>query len=245
MAELPGARVELELLADDLRERIGELAERLTPGADLGMLFPREPSVVDRHEPPGFRYTVMARGRRPGGLGAPALVAHAADLLGRLDWDVTDREGDAEDAKAGTDAEAGTDGRAALSGGTGHRHVLTARHPDGSVIEVRVDAGGPTVLYIGRTPVVALYEPEEFRWPEPVRTPGTVTPGHLLCYECDGLGACACCGGRGWLPDEPHGRSRCPECATRRVCPICRGAGQLPVSLLSPYQRTMYPELDG
>lgn len=238
MAELPGARAESDRLADDLRERIAELAERLTPGADLGPLFPREPSVVDRHEPLGFRYSVMARGHRPGGLGAPALVARAADLLGRLDWDVTERDGGAGGAAAGTD------GKATLTGGTGHRHILTARHPDGSVIEVRVDADGPTVLYLGETPVMALYEPEEFRWPEPVRTPGTVTPGHLLCYECDGLGACDCCGGRGWLPGEPHGRRRCPRCATRRVCPICRGAGELSVSLLSPYQRTMYPEPD-
>ncbi|WP_166028037.1 hypothetical protein [Streptomyces chilikensis] len=126
---------------------------------------------------------------------------------------------------------------------TGDRYDLTARHPDGNRIEVRVDAHGSTVLFLGQTPVTALYEPHEFRWPEPVRRSATLTPGHLLCYECDGLGACDCCGGRGWLPSEPHGRSRRPQCAARRICPICGGAGELGLSQLSPYQRTRYPEL--
>lgn len=83
----------------------------------------------------------------------------------------------------------------------------------------------------------------EFEWPEPVRTPETVTPGYVLCYECEGLGWCPSCGGRGWLDDGAGGRKRCPECHTQGICPICQRAGQLAVSQLSPYQRGYYSEL--
>lgn len=83
----------------------------------------------------------------------------------------------------------------------------------------------------------------EFEWPDPVRTPETVTPGYVLCYECEGLGWCPSCGGRGWLDDGAGGRKRCPECHTTGSCPICQRAGQLAISQLSPYQRGYYPEL--
>ncbi|MEU5382321.1 hypothetical protein [Kitasatospora cineracea] len=102
---------------------------------------------------------------------------------------------------------------------------------------------GPGLPPPGGSEAVDRREPVEFRPPEPVRTPGTVTPGFVLCYECDGLGACDRCGGRGWFPDAPPGRRRCPACFGRRVCPICRGGGELAVSDLSAYQRGYYPEL--
>lgn len=76
-----------------------------------------------------------------------------------------------------------------------------------------------------------------------MRTPETLTPGYVLCYECDGLGRCPGCGGRGWVLREPHRRKRCAECGTRQVCPICQGHGELSASSLSPYQRGYYPEL--
>ncbi|MFE5212557.1 hypothetical protein [Streptomyces sp. NPDC056600] len=235
MAEVPGARAELDRLGRDLRAALVKLVEDLTPGTDLGLLPLGEPAVVDWHEPLGYRYSTTFRGHRPAGVAAAGIVPRAARSLGRAGWEVLEPAEDEEGGKGG-EPEWATDD-------TGDRYRLTARHPDGNVVELRVDAYGSAVLFLGRTPVTALYEPREFRWPEPVRTSATLAPGHLLCYECDGLGACDCCGGRGWLPSEPHGRGRCPQCATRRVCPICRGAGELALSQLSAYQRTQYPEL--
>ncbi|MEV6095102.1 hypothetical protein [Nocardia sp. NPDC051981] len=78
--------------------------------------------------------------------------------------------------------------------------------------------------------------------PEPVRTAETVTPGYVLCYECDGEGRCPRCHGVGWL-DDTGKRRRCPLCHARRVCPICRGEGELAISDLSTYQLGYYPEL--
>lgn len=239
MGEIPGAREELDRLGRDLRVRLVELAEDLTPGAGLGLLLPREPSVVDRHEPLRYRYSLTLRGHRPAGVAAAGIVPRAARLLGLAGWEVPDPAGreEHEERQEPEEHEWATDD-------PGDRYVLTARHPEGNLIEVRVDAYGTAVVYLGQTPVTALYEPRAFRWPDPVRSSATLTPGHLLCYECEGLGACDCCGGRGWLPGEPHGRTRCPQCAARRVCPVCRGAGELALSQLSSYQRAQYPELD-
>ncbi|MFJ5881302.1 hypothetical protein [Kitasatospora cineracea] len=181
------------------------------------------PEAVDRYEASSYRHSVAFRGERPAGAGAADALARAAGLLAAAGWEV-----------AGPEEEAG---------GAVRRYVLTARHPDGNRIELRSDDGSPGVRYGGRTPAVVLREPAESRRPEPVRTPGTVTPGFVLCYECDGLGACDQCGGRGWFPDRPPGRRRCPACSGRRVCPICRGGGQLAVSDLSAYQQGYYPEL--
>ncbi|GAA4840090.1 hypothetical protein [Kitasatospora terrestris] len=223
MGEVPGAREELERYGCVLRAQLVELIEEVTPGADLGLLFLDEPEVVDWHEPPAHGYSTVFRGERPEGVGAHDAVARGARLLGSAGWEVT---GPAEEIAPAA-----------------RRCVVTALHPGGVRIEVRSGDGGPGVLYSGRTPAVALREAEEFRWPEPVRTPETVTPGFVLCYECDGLGACDCCGGRGWVPAEPHGRERCRACFARRVCPICQGAGQLAVSDLSTYQLGYYPGL--
>ncbi|GLW56847.1 hypothetical protein [Kitasatospora phosalacinea] len=113
-----------------------------------------------------------------------------------------------------------------------------ARPDDGSP-----DDGGPNAPHRGRAPAATPREPEQPRRPEPVRTAETVTPGYVLCYECDGLGACDSCDGRGWLPGEPPGRRRCRVCFARRVCPVCRGGGELAVSDLSTYQLGYYPGL--
>ncbi|MEU3492092.1 hypothetical protein [Kitasatospora cineracea] len=110
-------------------------------------------------------------------------------------------------------------------------------------VEQPTPGTGPGLPPSGGPEAVDRGEPAEFRGPEPVRTPGAVTPGFVLCYECDGLGACDQCGGRGWFPDAPPGRRRCPACFGRRVCPICRGGGELAVSDLSAYQRGYHPEL--
>ncbi|MEE1811272.1 hypothetical protein PUR32_35380, partial [Streptomyces sp. BE133] len=90
-------------------------------------------------------------------------------------------------------------------GGTKRTYVLTARRPDGTRIEVRTGDHNSAVLYSGQTPALALREPEEFQWPEPVRTPGTLTPGYVLCYECDGLGACTAAVDAAGCPASPMG----------------------------------------
>lgn len=77
---------------------------------------------------------------------------------------------------------------------------------------------------------------------EPVRTAETVTPGYVLCYECDGEGRCPRCHGAGWL-DTAGKKRKCPLCHAQRVCPICRGEGELAISDLSTYQLGYYPEL--
>ncbi|GGX25437.1 hypothetical protein [Streptomyces noursei] len=66
--------------------------------------------------------------------------------------------------------------------------MVTSRHHDGCGVEIRVVDHGPHVWFSGQTPAMASYEPEEFRWPEPVRTAETVTAGSVLRYACDGLG---------------------------------------------------------
>ncbi|MEV7188751.1 hypothetical protein [Kitasatospora sp. NPDC093102] len=80
--------------------------------------------------------------------------------------------------------------------------MVTGRHDNGCTIEIHVandedPVPPPEAWFSGRTPAMALREPEEFRWPEQIRTVETVTSGHVLCYECDGLGRCPECGGRG------------------------------------------------
>ncbi|MCX4774161.1 hypothetical protein OG322_33435 [Streptomyces sp. NBC_01260] len=223
MGEIPGVREELDRLGRALRAQLVELIDDLTPGADLGLLFLDEPNVADWHEPLRYSYSAVFRGERPEGVGAADVASRAAGLLSPADWDI-----------AGPQEEID---------GTKRTYVLTARRPDGTRIEVRTGDYNSAVLYSGQTPALAQHESEEFQWPEPVRTPETLTPGYVLCYECDGLGACRGCGGRGWVPSERHGRSNCRQCGRQRVCPICRGGGQLDVSQLSPYQLTYYPKL--
>ncbi|PKV83293.1 hypothetical protein [Streptomyces sp. TLI_146] len=218
MGDVPDAREELDRLGRALRAQLVELITDLTPGSDLGLLFLDEPTVADWHDPLRHHYAALFRGERPASVGAADLTSRAAALLDSAGWQVT-----------------------ASQDGDGPRRwsVLTGRHDFGS-IEIRVAHHISAVMFSGQTPALALRTPEEFTWPEPLRTPETLTPGYLLCYECDGLGACPGCGGRGWWPDEVHGRTNCRECRRQRVCAICRGAGQLAASLLSPYQRRYY-----
>ncbi|MFI1100734.1 hypothetical protein [Streptomyces melanogenes] len=218
MGDIPGAREELDRLGRALRARMVELITDLTPGADLGLLFLDEPTVADWHEPLRHHYSALLRGERPASVGAADITSRAAALLDSAGWQVTtSQDGD----------------------GPRRWSVLTGRRGDSS-IEIRVGHHMSAVMFSGQTPALALRAPEEFTWPEPRCTPETLTPGYLLCYECDGLGACPECGGRGWVPDQVHGRADCRACRRQRVCVICRGAGQLAASLLSPYQRGYY-----
>lgn len=222
MGPIPGAREELDRLGRALRVQLVELIDDLAPGSDLRLLFLDEPRIVDWHEPLRHQYSAGCFvGKRRANVSGAAIASRALALLDSAGWECATSQEDAD----------GTP-----------RIVVTGRH-DGCSIEVRAIEHGPNVSFSGQTPAMALYEPEEFQWPEPVRTAETVTAGFVLCYECDGLGWCPGCGGHGWVHDETHGRKNCPECRRSRACVICRGAAQLPISDLSTYQRGHYPEL--
>ncbi|GAA2741157.1 hypothetical protein [Kitasatospora cinereorecta] len=221
MGETSEARGELDRLGRSLREQLVALITDLTPGADLRLLFLDEPSVADWHEPPRYHYSALFRGERPATVTAAETASRGAVLLRSAGWDVTASEVD--------------DG--------GWLCSVVVAHRDGNHIRIRAGDHTSAVMFSGQTPALALRPPKPFQWPEPVRTPDTVTPGHVLCYECEGLGWCPGCGGRGWVPSEPHGLARCRECHGRRVCVICRGGGELAVSQLSDYQRGHYPGL--
>ncbi|WP_329568558.1 hypothetical protein [Kitasatospora sp. NBC_01266] len=198
-----------------------ELITDLTPGGDLRLLFLDEPGVADWHEPLRYRYSALFRGDRPASVRASDLASRAARLLGLAGWEVA----------VGEERDGGK-----------RWSVLTGRH-DGSSVEIRVGHHTSAVMFSGRTAAMPLHTLEAFQWPEPVCTAESVTPGYVLCYECDGLGACPGCGGRGWVPEPTHGRTKCRECHGARFCLICRGGGELAISQLSEYQRGNYPEL--
>ncbi|MFJ6380810.1 hypothetical protein ACIQI7_12550 [Kitasatospora sp. NPDC092039] len=221
MGAVPGAREELDRLGRALRRQLVDLVDDLAPDSDPSLPPLGEPETVHGHEPLRHRYSVDAfTGKRPAHVSAADTASRAADLLDAAGWEVTTSREDTD--------------------GTPHI-VVTARH-DGCGIEIRTTDHAPTIRFAGRTPAVALHEPQEFRRPRPVRTAETVTPGYVLCYECDGLGWCHGCEGRGRLPDPTRGRINCPACHRSRVCVICRGAAELAVSQLSPYQHGYYPE---
>ncbi|WP_144440844.1 hypothetical protein [Streptomyces roseifaciens] len=228
MGDMPGAREELDRLGRALRAQLVELINDLTPGSDLRLLFLDAPRIVDWHEPLRYQYSTSSfNGERPAHVSAAESVSRAAALLGSAGWEVAiSQEGVGGGARPGPRPGS----------------VVIGRR-DGCRIEIRVSDHRSIVYFDGRTPAMALYEPEEFQWPEPARTAETVTPGYVLCYECDGLGWCPGCGGRGWVYDKVRGRKNCSVCHRDRVCLICRGAAQLAISLLSPYQRGYYPEL--
>ncbi|MEU3561344.1 hypothetical protein [Kitasatospora sp. NPDC006786] len=223
MGPVPGAREELDRLGRALRSQLVELIDDLAPDSDPGLPLLDTPQVVDWHEPLRYRYSVSSStGKRPANAGAADTAARAAALLHSAGWTVATSQ---EDAK-------------------GTPRIVVTGHRDGCTIEIRTVDHTSTVWFSGQTPAMALYEPEEFHRPEPVRTAETVTAGFVLCYECEGLGWCYDCGGRGWRPDATRGRVNCPACHRHRVCVICRGEAELAVSQLSTYQLGYYPELN-
>lgn len=221
MGETSQARAELDRLGRSLRTQLVELITELTPGADLSLLFLDEPGVVDWHEPLRYQYSTDSFSGERGDVAASETLRRATALLEAAGWSISE---------------------ARETAGTTERTLLTASR-DGNTIEIRISEHTPTVYFSGRTPAMPVQTAQAFEWPEPTKTAATVTPGYVLCYECDGLGWCPECGGRGWLPDAAKGRVKCPECNQEKICPICRGAGQLAISQLSPYQRGYYPQL--
>lgn len=196
------------------------LAARLTPGQVPEFTVPDEPFMDTGTEPPTYLHTVSNRVRAQDA--RPARAAYAPDLAARAV------------------ALLSADGRQATEQIPEPRHaswgvVVTGRR-DGREITVSVARDRDTVRYLGRTPALALYAQVPHVRPEPVVTERTLLPGRSLCEECDGLGLCPLCEGRGWVldglpgwgggPRDPHRLGRCPECLTQRVCPTCSGAGQ-------------------
>lgn len=220
MAELPGARAQLDRDGAWLRAQIRDLAAQLTPEQEPE-LPARDPVVTDWQEQLRYRHQVTARIERPAELNTPAVIDRAAALLQAAGWQVD---------KGVTPQE----------GYTPLVHVTGTR--EGFRIEVRIQEGYRGVLYTGETAERPLYTVEEFVPPEPLKTSETVSLGHVLCYECNGLGACPLCLGRGWILGD-EGRERCRECHGDRVCPVCAGVGELPIASLAKWERDQYPEL--
>ncbi|MFF5706586.1 hypothetical protein ACFY7H_29470 [Streptomyces sp. NPDC012794] len=218
MTDIPGAREELERLGLFMHVQVRELVSRLTPEARV---FPQElgvPSVSDWHEPLQFHHTMTFRGARPETVSPAEMGQRAAKALAAAGWAVEEKVTEA--------------------------HFITGRH-DGVVVQVRISKISNVVLYQAKTPSLAFHTAEVMVKPDPVRTPDTLRPGYVLCYECDGLGWCSSCWGRSWIPDVERGRRRCPECHQDRVCPICRGAGEKHAATLQYYERGYYPGLSG
>ncbi|MFE2140303.1 hypothetical protein ACFXA3_00805 [Streptomyces sp. NPDC059456] len=226
MEQASNAREELDRLAQSLRKQLVALITDLTVRVHLRRLTLDEPKVADRQEPPRYHYSTVYQGNRPATATAAETASRAVFLLRAAGWDVTTSQEDDD----------------------GILWTVIVAHRDGNGIRILTSDDTPAVAFRAQTPALALCPPQPVRQPEPgpapERTPETITPGYVLCYECDGLGLCPGCGGRGWVLGELDRRRRCSECGTRKVCPICRGDGQLSASGLSDYQRGYYPGLD-
>ncbi|MBW5485028.1 hypothetical protein [Streptomyces bambusae] len=213
--EIPGARRRLAEETERLRGYLKELAARLTPGQVPE--FPLEYApFVDHGTVPATFHQSLSGVVRPQGVSAVEAVARAAELFAADGWR--------------------TAGPAPGDRNTVLESVVTGTL-DGMEIRVSAARGTGVLAYRGRTKPVALYPERPHVRPEPVRTAETVSAGDL-CYECDGLGWCPCCEGRGWVMGgsagwggggrrDPDRLGRCPLCGTRRVCPVCNGSGQL------------------
>ena len=219
MAEIPGARDRLQREAEAICASLRSLAGRLTPGQVPEFAVPGTPFMDTGTEPATYLHTihhrVHARDARAGrDAYTPAIFARAARLLAADGWETT-------------------------------REVPQPRLPnwgvvtglrEGAQLSVSVSRRRDKVTYQGRTPALALYEHVPHRRPEPLVAPETPLPGNVLCAECDGLGRCALCEGRGWTlggrpgwrpgPSDPGRLGLCPECFGRRLCPGCGGEGQ-------------------
>ncbi|MFE6489684.1 hypothetical protein ACFVGN_43070, partial [Streptomyces sp. NPDC057757] len=237
MDETSTAREELDRLGRSLHGQLLTLVKDLTVRVHLRRLALGEPQpeITDRPDPLRHHHALAYQGNRPARVTATETSDRAVSLLDAAGWDVTTSRLD-DDGRVWT--------------------VVVARR-DGSTIRVLTSDDTPAVVFRGQTADLSLHtpqpaqhpvpetvpEPQPEPEPEPVRTPETLTPGYVLCYECDGLGLCLLCRGRGWRPRLPEGKRRCGECQARKVCVICRGGGQLSIYGLSTYQRGYYPEL--
>ncbi|MFJ8208990.1 hypothetical protein [Streptomyces sp. NPDC096033] len=222
MAETSKERDELDRLGRLLRSQLVALINDLTIRVHLRRLSLDEPKVADRCEPPRYHYATGYQGNRPATTTAAETASRAAFLLRAAGWDVTASQEDDD----------------------GRLWTVVVAHREGNSIRILTSDDTPAVVFRGQTPALALCPPQPIQQPEPVPTPELLTPGHVLCYECDGFCRCPGCGGRGWVLGPTDHKSRCSVCRTTRVCPVCRGEGELNPSNLSEYQLGYYPDLD-
>lgn len=214
MREIAGAAEQLARDGILARDQLLWLADELTPHQQRGELRgDEEPRIVVWGEELlyGKHFQLTLRLPAPDD---PTVAERAATLLESHGWQVE------------------TTHRTVVDTGV---TTLTGRR-DGFRLAVWITDGRGVHCYGADTPPTALYEHEPFVPPEPVVTVETVGHGYELCYECDGLGWCATCLGRGWTlggrtwGGYTSGRVNCVMCHRDRVCVICRGAGRLPQS---------------
>ncbi|MFE5797850.1 hypothetical protein ACFQ8C_35445 [Streptomyces sp. NPDC056503] len=222
MPEVPATDIEVRRLGRTLLAQVRTIAAHVTPAAVIPeSALPEAPEVAEWTDPLRYRFALRVRIGLDADLSAGETVHRAVEAFTTGGFDIV------EERRAGTVAA---------------RVVVTGSRA-GFRIDVRVWPATGDVVYAGVTPTVALRAPRAPERPDPVRTAETVESGHVLCYECDGLGWCPACGGLSWVLDDAGLRRRCPECWERRVCPICRGAGQLQIARLRRAERAFYPEL--
>ncbi|MFE7584902.1 hypothetical protein ACFU5Y_25450 [Streptomyces gardneri] len=203
-----------------LLAQVRSIAAQVTPAAVIPeSVLPDVPEVAEWTEPLRYRFALRVQIGLDADLSADEIVRRAVEAFTTGGFDIV------EERRAGAVAA---------------RVVVTGSRA-GFRIDVRVWPATGDVVYAGVTPAVALRAPRAR--PAPVGTAETVEPGHVLCYECDGLGWCPACGGLSWVADDAGLRQSCPECREQRVCPICRSAGQLQIARLRRVERAFYPEL--
>lgn len=130
--------------------------------------------------------------------------------------------------------------RAALAGWettaerTGSGSTVLHAWRDGMTLRLHLHPQRGLTLARADLEPAALHLPEVFVRPEPLLAPEDVRPGYELCPECEGLGWCERCWGRGWTMGgitwggRTEGQARCGDCLGSRACPFCRGAGERP-----------------
>ncbi|RKE21770.1 hypothetical protein [Streptomyces sp. TLI_171] len=204
--EIPGARAELRRRGEQLFAEFAALLAELAPGQAPPAALPEHPDIVAWGNPLSFaHYRQVAFDRPPND---PGLPARAEALL--ADWQLTRER-----------SESGA--------------VVLHAQRDGLKLRLHFHPRRGLTLCRAETEPMVLHRAEEFVRPEPLLSPGDVRPGWELCPECEGLGRCEECWGRGWTTGgvtwvigPTEGRATCRECRGGRACPICRGAGQRP-----------------
>ncbi|MGW0250977.1 hypothetical protein ACWDYH_30550 [Nocardia goodfellowii] len=217
MAEIEGVRQWLDRAAEFLSAQLRWLGGQIVPGAVPHVVIPARPARIDNTDPGRYRFEAVAN---LSWRDDPTAAHRAAHILTTAGWTV------------------------ALQRDPHYPTVVTVTATrEGYRLQVRTEEGYDGIVLLGETPGIALYEEVTPPAPAPAVTSATAHPGAVLCYECDGLGACPTCQGRGWTKGGPSGRHRCRSCLGSRRCPICEGAGELPLEDLSDADRAHYPRI--
>ncbi|MEV6135823.1 hypothetical protein AB0L63_07105 [Nocardia sp. NPDC051990] len=217
MAEIEEVRQWLDRAAEFLRGQLHWFGGQIAPGAVPHVAIPAHPSRVDNTDPGRYRFEAVANLTWRDD---PTAVHRAAHVLRTTGWTV-DMHRDPDFPTV----------------------VTVVGIKDGYRMQARTEEGYGGIVLLGETPDVVLYEDDPLPTPPPAVTPETLSPGALLCYECDGLGHCPVCKGRGWTKGGSTGRIRCRECLGSKVCPVCGGAGEVAVTDLTEEARAHYPDL--